>query len=373
MNPFGDLDAFEGMRQASLSPNKNDFPRFMRSYTARSNRGQTQLVKIQVPLRVRRMVRLAIASSKAVLLVGPPGTGKTQILREVIAEFNENPELYGFAGESISTLWVTPEEEWTFDSIVLGETLKDGQIVSEEGYLLQAISSDQWLVLDEANRADMDRVLGGVLTWLSHLEVRIGSWRQPGQEETPVYLSWGDTHYSDVKEGMSREYVAGSDWRLLGTYNAVDAQRVFRMGQALSRRFKHVPIPPASGDEFDVLIKNYTDSGEMADPIAKRVGQLYRAHLAVDGAQLGPGLFTDIPRYVEFGFRYPDASSLEEAERTKLLDDLLAEAYVTSVGSLLSKLEPQVIEQLAAQMVQTLALSGDAWEWVMANLNVISP
>ena len=70
-----------------------------------------------------------------------------------------------------------------------------------------------------------------------------------GVQTLPVYLEWTDQPESRVRPVAtppSLEYAAGSEWRVLGTYNAVDAQRVFRMGQALSRRFKHVPVPPVS-------------------------------------------------------------------------------------------------------------------------------
>ncbi len=62
-----------------------------------------------------------------------------------------------------------------------------------------------------------------------------------------VVLGWaeGGTSSVDNMEGLdaseptgeSVQYLAGDQWRLLGTYNAVDAQRVFRSGQALGRRF----------------------------------------------------------------------------------------------------------------------------------------
>ncbi|WP_459979612.1 AAA family ATPase, partial [Mycobacterium avium] len=197
MNPFAELGSFEAMRRAALA-GQADFDRFLRVYSAVQQQGKSSLKAVRLSPRIHRMVRLAIASARAVLLVGPPGTGKTEILRQVIREFNEDPTRYGFARMDISALWVTPEEEWTFDSIVLGETVVSGEIQSTEGNLLEAIRSDQWLVLDEANRADMDRVLGGVLTWLTDQPVKIGSWRQPNEPAIPTFLGWAAGPESEV-------------------------------------------------------------------------------------------------------------------------------------------------------------------------------
>lgn len=373
MNPFTELSSFEAMRDAARA-GREDLERYLRSYAAIQRREKAAGVAVRLSARIQRMVRLAIASSRAVLLVGPPGTGKTEILRQVIDEFAQDPALYGFSVVEISALWVTPEEEWTFDSIVLGETVVSGEIESTEGALLEAIRSDQWLVLDEANRADMDRVLGGVLTWLSGQPVKIGTWKRSGDPTVPAFLGWETGPKSDVVVNgvpAERRYLAGTDWRLLGTYNAVDAQRVFRMGQALSRRFKHVPIPPASPTEFDELIKEYIADGEWAELLRERLGKLYGAHLIVEGAQLGPGLFTDIPRYVEYGLQYP--KSVPPDEQAERVDQLLTEGYFASVGSLLAKFEPQALETLAVRMLQDGALSEDSWEWITNHLSVIRP
>jgi hypothetical protein len=110
---------------------------------------------------------------------------------------------------------------------------------------MNCIRDDRWLVLDETNRADMDKIMGPVLTWLSEQEVEIARTRPTGGQ--PIHLGWADSPESRVStedgpEGAIR-YLAGKDWRLLGTYNPQDAQRVFRFGQALSRRFVLVPIP----------------------------------------------------------------------------------------------------------------------------------
>ena len=43
------------------------------------------------------MAQLAVATSPAVLFVGPPGTGKNRLLSEIIREIQESPQTYGFS------------------------------------------------------------------------------------------------------------------------------------------------------------------------------------------------------------------------------------------------------------------------------------
>lgn len=456
-NPFADLESFETMRAAALGGD-DAFARFQRRQASEARRRSARLVDVQLSDRVHRMLRLAVASSRAVLLVGPPGTGKTAILEQLIDEFDQNPSRWGFQGEGVDASWVTPEEEWTFDRIVLGETVDQGDLVSEEGMLLEALRTNKWLVLDETNRADMDRVLGGVLTWLSEKRVEVGKWRAQGQSDAlPVYLDWTDQPDSARREvgNPPREltYVGGRDWRLLGTYNAVDAQRVFRMGQALGRRFKHVPVPPASVDDFQVIIRGHVSDQSLVDFLTDRVSRLYAAHLLVEDAQLGPGLFVDMPAYVESGLRFaavdtnaashggeldgatgggsegadaahganafgtssdaepeegePEAGDSggiasaddsegptatpppagDEAEEGSvsgsatddvptstgsldltLVEELLAEAYLISVGNIIAKYEVDLLETLSAAVQTEQALSPENWAWVMGSL-----
>jgi MoxR-like ATPase len=412
-NPFADVDSFEALRAAALG-DKETFERYRRREAAAARRHVSHVVELQLSSRVERMIEVAIASSRAVLLVGPPGTGKTEILEQIIDKADRDPARFGFTSEGIDCAWVTPEEEWTFEKLVLGETVVDGEIRSVEGDLLVAIRDNQWLVLDETNRADMDRVLGGVLTWLSGKRVKVGAWRGPqvsgaGGQGVPVYLDWTDQPQSQVRDvelPPSREYAAGTEWRVLGTYNAVDAQRVFRMGQALSRRFKHVPVPPASTEDFRSIIAGRVEEEKLLEWLTDRVTRLYSAHLGIEEAQLGPGLFVDIPAYVEHGVRmnnYPvntwdggtapprsgedgegqrgesepavgeekPSRSEELLEKMLLLEELLAEAYLVSVGNLVAKYETDLLDELASAIIGSDALTAGNWEWVKQSLHAM--
>lgn len=209
-----------------------------------------------------------------------------------------------------------------------------------------------------------------------------------------------------MAEPASLEYVADRNWRLLGTYNAIDAQRVFRMGQALSRRFKHVPVPPASTEEFERIIAAHVSEESLLPWLTTHVTALYRAHLQTSDAQLGPGLFVDIPSYVEHGLRMsqdherpqeslassaaieagsesdlansdqatrgdshlPESASPSTNATTDLLEELLAEAYLISVGNLVAKYEMDLLEELTKSIADLQALSPANVAWFVANL-----
>lgn len=403
MNPFASIDEFEALRRAALTG-----AHAYESYTQRQLRGDRRAAGRSVALRLgertRRMTRLAVASYKSVLLVGPPGTGKTEIIEQLIEDVREDPSSFGLGLATVDDAWVTPEEEWTFENIVLGQTVIDGHIQSVEGSLLRAINQNQWLVFDETNRADMDKVLGGVLTWLTDKRVRVGDWVEHGKGSVPVYLDWSrDSDSRLVLTGEGREYLAGQDFRLLGTYNPVDAQRVFRMGQALSRRFKHVPIPPASIAEFQAIIEGRVEMAELVATLVPRVSAIYSAHLAMPETEIGPGLLVDLPRYVETGIRFPalgsgapdhssetteaetamvGASESIESEATSpseasveaspeaALGKLVAEGYVLCVGGFLAKRSDD-LAALGQRMLALGAFDGGEWDWISGEVTAL--
>ncbi|MER6626060.1 AAA family ATPase, partial [Streptomyces sp. NPDC000931] len=202
--------------------------------------GQQAQTELVIESRIERMIRRAVARFQFILLVGPPGTGKGTLVSWITEQVRADPASFGFpAGFNPDPMWRTPDESWSAFDLIGGLAPDQGGVLKwSPGTLLNALHEDRWLVLDETNRADMDKIMGPLLTWLSLQSVEVG--HDSAHNGHPITLDWTDDAVSSVKDGA---YRAGTAWRLFGTYNPADAQRVFRLGTALSRRFVVIPVP----------------------------------------------------------------------------------------------------------------------------------
>ena len=320
-----------------------------------------------VDTRIQRMLQNAVASSKAIMLVGPPGTGKSTLVEALARDSAANPAAYGLThGHDLSV--VTPDESWTTRDLVGGLSVtQEGLLQFAPGHVLQAIAANKWLLLDEANRADLDKIFGGLLTWLAGQEVTVGR-VSPGSPEE-VILSWSTGLQSGVEsqsdaEGqpIAKVYRAGRDWRLLGTYNSLDAHRVFRLGLALGRRFAQVPVPPPPPDLFREIVQQRAEGdldAEAGQRLADVVARIYEIHNASKAAALGPALFLGISRYVSTGLKLDGPGPS--------MGELLAEAYLSGFGTWLARLDDDVLDALGSYLEREDAL-GSQWEWVRGQL-----
>lgn len=322
---------------------------------------------------VLRMVRHSLATSKAVVLVGPPGTGKTTLLEQALKDLAADHKRYGL---SRAPEWgdpVTPDESWSAGDVVGGPTVIGGEIRFRPGHVLRAIMDDRILILDEANRADLDKILGALLTWMSSRETIVG--RLTEDSGSPlVTIGWNSSPRSVVvnanliADPLAKpadgpgpvRFLAGQEWRLVATYNAVDAQRVFRFGEALGRRFAKIPVPPPDLLTAAELITNRCTALDIDTSVAERIIGLYEAHLSAEETVLGLAPFLDLSRYL----RSVDAAGDLHLDDPADADTAVAESYLTQVGLSLARLEEDELDRIGDRIVNGGVISASSWSWV---------
>jgi MoxR-like ATPase len=361
---------------------------------------------IQVDSRIWHMILTAIRSSPATILVGPPGTGKSALVRKAVGTLSSMQQDAGGLGLKVP-LWATPDESWTARDLIGGETIAEGEIVFRPGWVLRSIAEGRWLILDEANRGDLDRIFGALLTWLSGGSVSVGV-ESSASDAKRIGLGWtSGTSRVEVVEGEEDgrgevRYLAGDDWRLVGTYNALDSQRVFRIGAALGRRFVRVPVPPLSPSLFlDALEMREKD---LPQSLKASINRLYSAHYFDEVTRLGPALFFGMCGYIKAGIEnaLPTTQALGDEQgpleaissdnlppgeamltasvavpaSNRLIEaifrEALCEAYVLNAGTQLAQLEEPDFEQLRARLLANQGLTEGEMEWVKEMMKALA-
>ena len=183
----------------------------------------------------------AAIQSGHLILQGPPGTGKSSLARALCRAFNA------------SVLPVTAHEDWTVFEVVGRLELHSNEEHREEirpvnGFFTEAAircagsivrhfddsaePQAEWLLIDELNRAYLDKAFGELFTV-------IGT-----DEPLPITLPH--------QRIGNRELVVPRRLRIVGTINSVDRQFVNSLSQAIRRRFTFVTVdipPPKRDDE----------------------------------------------------------------------------------------------------------------------------
>lgn len=100
-------------------------------------------------------ISIALKSGKSIILIGPPGTGKSKLAKKIAESYKVDSKM------------VTAMSDWSsYDTIGGYKPNVDGSLYFEEGIFLSSFKSkdgrnkNKWLIIDEINRADIDKSFG---------------------------------------------------------------------------------------------------------------------------------------------------------------------------------------------------------------------
>lgn len=199
-----------------------------------------------------------------VILQGPPGTGKTTLAAIICKSFNVDFDVITAVSDwttydTIGGLQPSVDEEG--NEIIAG---KNGRIVESIIKCCNTVlekekhSGDNqalWLVVDELNRSEIDKVFGDLFTVFGSddLEKRkIPLWFENDKNKQLLYVP--------------------SRYRIIGLMNNVDKNYVFDLSHGLARRFTIISVLPPKIESMDTEIKNCKTN--LSKELSRKIGKI---------------------------------------------------------------------------------------------------
>jgi len=243
----------------------------------------------------------SLNAGKHIIFDGTPGTGKTEIALKFSSVASENKFVDGHALTTATSDWST------FDTIGGLMPNRRGNLEFRQGKFLEAIEQNKWLIIDEINRADIDKAFGQLFTVLSGQDVEL-PYKENGKS---IKIKTWDELYCKHDEKTATYYI-GSNWRVIGTMNVDDKDSLYDLSYAFMRRFMFIEVDLPCKEDYLKIIGQW--SNNLDSYYQEKLIDLYGI---VQYRKIGPAIFKDMISYIK------ERDKLDSSDYDKILGEAI--------------------------------------------------